>query len=99
MRPDAGGFDLAEDFTVAWLYLGGLASGWRDGVQQAGPLIVALILVGMAGQFTAGRLFEPLAAALQRVPAWGLGAMAGIAVAAINALGPEGIAPFIYFRF
>jgi hypothetical protein len=33
------------------------------------------------------------------VPSWGLGAMAGIAVALINALGPEGVAPFIYFRF
>jgi len=30
---------------------------------------------------------------------WGLGATAGIVVAAIDALGPEGIAPFIYFRF
>jgi D-alanyl-lipoteichoic acid acyltransferase DltB (MBOAT superfamily) len=92
-------FFRAEDFTVAWLYIGGLASGWRDGVQQAGPLMVALILVGMAGQFTPVRPFEPIAAALMRVPTWGLGAMAGIAVAAINALGPEGIAPFIYFRF
>jgi hypothetical protein len=25
--------------------------------------------------------------------------MAGIVVALINALGPEGVAPFIYFRF
>jgi hypothetical protein len=33
------------------------------------------------------------------MPAWGVGATAGIVVAAINALGPEGVAPFIYFRF
>ena len=33
------------------------------------------------------------------MPVWGLGATAGIVVAAINALGPEGVAPFIYFRF
>jgi hypothetical protein len=36
---------------------------------------------------------------MQRVPYWGLGAAAGLVLAAINALGPEGIAPFIYFRF
>jgi hypothetical protein len=34
-----------------------------------------------------------------RVPYWGFGAAAGLVLAAINALGPEGIAPFIYFRF
>ena len=38
-------------------------------------------------------------AALGHMPAWGLGATAGIVVAMINALGPEGVAPFIYFRF
>ena len=53
----------------------------------------------MAGQFTPPALFERAAALLGRVPVWGLGATAGIAVAAINALGPEGVAPFIYFRF
>ncbi len=37
--------------------------------------------------------------AAARCPYWGLGAAAGLVVAAINALGPEGIAPFIYFRF
>jgi hypothetical protein len=61
--------------------------------------MVALILIGMAGQFTSGALFERAAAALSRMPAWGVGATAGIVVAAINALGPEGVAPFIYFRF
>src|SRR5579864_6936294 len=92
-------FFRAEDFAVARLYLGGLASGWADGVQQAGPAMVALIALGLAGQFTPDALFERTAAALGRVPAWGLGMTAGIAVAAINALGPEGVAPFIYFRF
>jgi gamma-glutamyl phosphate reductase len=53
----------------------------------------------MAGQFTSHALFERAATAFARVPSWGLGAMAGIVVALINALGPEGVAPFIYFRF
>jgi hypothetical protein len=33
------------------------------------------------------------------MPVWGMGAAAGLFVAAINALGPEGVAPVIYFRF
>jgi len=92
-------FFRAEDFEVARLYIAGFGTGWGDRLQQAGPFMVALILIGMAGQFTPAALFERTAAALERVPSWGLGAAAGIAVAAINALGPEGVAPFIYFRF
>jgi D-alanyl-lipoteichoic acid acyltransferase DltB (MBOAT superfamily) len=92
-------FFRAEDFEVAWLYLGGFAGGWTQGVQQAGPFMVALIALGMVGQFTPVRLFEPISERLARVPVWGIGAAAGVAVALINALGPEGVAPFIYFRF
>jgi D-alanyl-lipoteichoic acid acyltransferase DltB (MBOAT superfamily) len=92
-------FFRAEDFEVASFYIAGLATGWSGGLQQAGPAMVALIALGLAGQFFPDRLFERTAVALERVPAWGCGATAGIVVAAINALGPEGVAPFIYFRF
>ena len=92
-------FFRAEDFAVARLYLAGLGHGWHDGVQQAGPPMLALIALGMAGQYTPPALFERTAAALGRLPVWGIGATAGIVVAAIDALGPEGVAPFIYFRF
>jgi D-alanyl-lipoteichoic acid acyltransferase DltB (MBOAT superfamily) len=92
-------FFRAEDFAVARLYIAGLGSGWSDGLQQAGPFMVALTLIGMVGQFTSAALFERAAAALGWMPSWAIGATAGILVAAINALGPEGVAPFIYFRF
>jgi D-alanyl-lipoteichoic acid acyltransferase DltB (MBOAT superfamily) len=92
-------FFRAEDFALASLYIGGLASGWGGGLQQAGPFVVALIALGLAGQFTPDALFDRAATAFARVPSWGLGAAAGVVVALINALGPEGVAPFIYFRF
>jgi D-alanyl-lipoteichoic acid acyltransferase DltB (MBOAT superfamily) len=92
-------FFRAEDFEIARLYLGGLNAGWHAGVQQAGPFMVALIVLGLAGQFTPDSLFQRVAVTLARLPNWGLGVTAGLAVAAINALGPEGVAPFIYFRF
>ena len=92
-------FFRAEDFEVARLYIAGLFFGWGSGVQQAGPFVVGLVVLGMAGQFLPDRLFDGAAEWLGNVPAWGLGATAGIVVAAINALGPEGIAPFIYYRF
>ncbi|HEX3535468.1 MAG TPA: MBOAT family O-acyltransferase [Stellaceae bacterium] len=92
-------FFRAEDFDVARLFIAGLFSGWAGGVQQAGPFVVGLIALGMAGQFLPDRLFDRAAEALGEAPVWGLGAAAGAAVAMINALGPDGIAPFIYFRF
>ncbi len=92
-------FFRAEDFTVASLFIAGLLRGWGQGVQQAGPFAVALILIGMAGQFTPVRLFEPISTWLERVPLWGIGVAAGVGVAIVNALGPEGVAPFISFRF
>src|SRR3954447_10542362 len=92
-------FFRAEDFAMASLYIAGLGAGWTGGVTQAGPLMVGLIALGLAGQFLPERLFERTAETLGRMPVWGLGATAGIVVAAINALGPEGVAPFIYFRF
>jgi alginate O-acetyltransferase complex protein AlgI len=92
-------FFRAEDFEIAWLYLGGLGAGWGGGVQQAGPFVCALIALGMMLQFTPPDWFERTAGTIAWLPTWGLGAMAGIAVAMINALGPEGVAPFIYFRF
>src|SRR5271155_1315314 len=86
-------FFRAEDFAMARLYIAGFGSGWSDGLQQAGPLMVALIALGMAGQFTSAALFERAAAALGQMPSWGVGVTAGIVVAVINALGPEGGAP------
>jgi alginate O-acetyltransferase complex protein AlgI len=92
-------FFRAEDFTVAGVFIAGLFHGWTEPVQQAQPAMAALIVIGVAGQFLPPGSFERAGLWLQRVPYWGLGAATGLVLAAINALGPEGIAPFIYFRF
>ena len=92
-------FFRAEDFTVARIFIAGLCRGWGEPVQQAQPAMVALIVIGLAGQFLPPGSFERMGSVLARVPYWGLGAATGLILAAINALGPEGIAPFIYFRF
>jgi alginate O-acetyltransferase complex protein AlgI len=92
-------FFRAEDFTVAAVFIRGLAAGWHEPIQQAQPAMAALILIGMAGQFLPPGSFERAGQLAARVPYWGLGAATGLILAAINALGPEGVAPFIYFRF
>lgn len=92
-------FFRAEDFTVASLYLGRLATGWSAGLQAAQPFPVLLILFGLLAQFIPKGFFEQAVDSLGRLPVWSQGSLAGLAVAAINALGPAGVAPFIYFRF
>ena len=57
--------------TMASLYIAGLGAGWSGGVTQAGPLMVGLIALGLAGQFLPERLFERTAEALR--PDAGLG--------------------------
>ncbi|HWD57251.1 MAG TPA: MBOAT family protein [Stellaceae bacterium] len=92
-------FFRAEDFTVARVFIAGLCHGWHQPIQQAQPAMVVLILIGMAGQFLPPGSFERAGQALRHVPYWGLGAATGLILAAVNAIGPEGIGPFIYFRF
>ncbi|HEV2301280.1 MAG TPA: MBOAT family protein [Stellaceae bacterium] len=92
-------FFRAEDFTVASIYLGRLFTGWSAGLQAAQPFPVALIVFGLAAQFVPQGCFERVVDSLGRLPVWSQGSLAGLAAATINALGPAGVAPFIYFRF
>ena len=92
-------FFRAESFDVAWLYLGGLGAGWSDGFVQTTPFTLALILIGGIGQFVPPDLPERLGGLAARLPVWSQGALAGSVIATIDALGPDGIAPFIYFQF
>jgi D-alanyl-lipoteichoic acid acyltransferase DltB (MBOAT superfamily) len=65
----------------------------------ASPLALSLIAVVAAFQFTPPDWAQRLARALVWAPDWTLATTAGIAIAAIDALGPDGVAPFIYFQF
>jgi hypothetical protein len=60
---------------------------------------VALILLGMAIQFTPRTWLSEIIATLGRLPVWGQGAIAGLAVSIVEALCPPGVSPFIYFQF
>ena len=92
-------FFRADSFETAWLYLGALPSGWGAGLAQATPFTVGLILIGLAGQFVSPRWLDRIAAAVAAMPVWSQGVLAGMVIAFIDALGPDGVAPFIYFQF
>jgi alginate O-acetyltransferase complex protein AlgI len=92
-------FFRADSFATAWLYLGGLSTGWNDGFIQTAPFTLALVILGLAGQFTPDGIMERLGAAMANMPIWSQGVLAGLCMAVIDALGPDGVAPFIYFQF
>ena len=88
----------ADTMDTAILYLSTMLH-FVPGPTQASPLALALIVLGLAFQFTPGDWPIRLARAALWVPEWALAASGGIAIAMIDALGPDGVAPFIYFQF
>jgi D-alanyl-lipoteichoic acid acyltransferase DltB (MBOAT superfamily) len=91
-------FFRAESLASAGTYLAGLATT-HSGETQLTPFTLALVLLGLAGQFMPPDTAAVAARGLAALPAWAQGALAGVVIAAIDALGPDGVAPFIYFQF
>ena len=58
-----------------------------------------LLLLGFALQACDGDRMRGLWRSLAAWPAWLLGAAAAAVLTLILSLGPEGVAPFIYFQF
>jgi D-alanyl-lipoteichoic acid acyltransferase DltB (MBOAT superfamily) len=88
----------ADSLETVGLYLAGLAR-WGQPVQQASGLTIGLIGLGMALQFVPRDASRRLAEALEAWPRWGLAVAVGVVAMLIDAAGPSGVAPFIYFQF
>jgi hypothetical protein len=91
-------FFRADSFDTVMIYLGAMAR-LTPGVAQATPFALGLIVLGLAMHFVPGDFSRRLALRLAAWPAWALAAGAGLGVTCIDALGPDGVAPFIYFQF
>jgi alginate O-acetyltransferase complex protein AlgI len=88
----------ADSFDTVMVYLGAFAQP-QSGALLATPFTVALLVLGLALHAVPRDLPGRLALLAGGVPAWGWGVVAGVVVVAIDAVGPEGVAPFIYFQF
>ncbi|MBV8455369.1 MAG: MBOAT family protein, partial [Acetobacteraceae bacterium] len=91
-------FFRADSFDTAWLYLQMLVQG-TPSLVQARPFTIGLIAIGMALQFAPPDLHRRVAGWVLAWPEWALGAASGALILAIDGVGPEGVAPFIYFQF
>jgi D-alanyl-lipoteichoic acid acyltransferase DltB (MBOAT superfamily) len=87
----------AENFELAVAMLEGL--GRVGPVTMLTPLLLALIVGGLAMHWLPPRAIEGVAERMKAAPSLTLGLLIGAAILMIEAVRPEGVAPFIYFQF
>ena len=91
-------FFRSQTFDEALAFLGGLGRAQTEALTVT-PLAVALIIGGLATQALPERALETAAARLARLPAYAVGGILATLMVGVEALRPEGIAPFIYYQF
>lgn len=91
-------FFRASSVGVAFDYLAGFANVHAP-LQHITVALIAVIALALASQFLPPDSLDRAERRLQRLPTLALGMIAGAAVVVIDAWGPDGVAPFIYFQF
>lgn len=89
----------SPDLASAVDYLHGLLGGYADAEPLTKAPLGMLIALALASQFLPDRIGPRLGHALDRLPWWGWGVLVGVLVLTLEGLGPQGVAPFIYFQF
>ena len=91
-------FFRSSTFEGALAFLGGIASGsWSTSILT--PLGLGLIVLGMTLHFLPADGTRRLALRVRTMPAALVGLATGLAILVIDAMRPEGVAPFIYYQF
>jgi D-alanyl-lipoteichoic acid acyltransferase DltB (MBOAT superfamily) len=91
-------FFRADSFEAVTLYLGAMLR-LTPGITQATPFTMGLIALGLGLHFLPSNFSKRVAQRLATWPGWAIGTASAVAATAIDALGPDGVAPFIYFQF
>ena len=91
-------FFRAESVARAIEVLSGLTDLGRP-VALLTPALLGLIAIGLGVQFTPPDLLQRLDRLYQRIPVWAVGVLAGLILLALEIIGGDGTAAFIYFQF
>ena len=91
-------FFRAVDLDRALEVFGALGGSWTSAPAVDGG-VVALLLLGLFLQFAPRGRLAPAWSALGRAPVLVQAAVVVVAILGIDLLGPDGVAPFIYFAF
>jgi alginate O-acetyltransferase complex protein AlgI len=92
-------FFRADSFATARELLTGLFTGWDEPSPLVTGGVLLAIFVGIGSQYLPTRFPAAVMARYSRLPAVGQIAILAIALMLTHAMGPEGVAPFIYFQF
>ncbi len=92
-------FFRADTFQTAREMLTGLFTGWGSPSPLVTFAVLLAIAVGIGSQYLPPRFPYEVMERFGRLPVAGQALVLALALALTNALGPEGVAPFIYFRF
>ncbi|WP_421731096.1 MBOAT family O-acyltransferase [Brevundimonas sp.] len=87
----------AETFGMAMAVLQGL--GRFQAASLVTPFLTVLIVGGLAMHWLPPRAVEGMAERLKTAPSVTLGVLIGICILLVEAVRPDGVAPFIYFQF
>jgi D-alanyl-lipoteichoic acid acyltransferase DltB (MBOAT superfamily) len=92
-------FFRADSFADARDVIVRLFTAWG----QPSPLVtvgvIAAIVAGIGSQYLPARIPLSIIARFSRLPVAGQAVVLALALVVTNSMGPEGVAPFIYFRF
>lgn len=87
----------AETFPLAMQVLGGL--GRLEPATMVTPFLLTLIVGGLAMHWLPPRAVEGIATWMKPAPSLTLGLIVGATMLLVEAVRPDGVAPFIYFQF
>jgi D-alanyl-lipoteichoic acid acyltransferase DltB (MBOAT superfamily) len=92
-------FFRSDSFASAWDMIEGLFTQWG----RPSPLVTSGVLlalaVGIGSQYLPARFPRILMARFSRLPVLAQATVLALALMLTSVLGPEGVAPFIYFQF
>ncbi len=92
-------FFRADSFADAWDVIVRLFTAWGEPSPLVTGGVLAAIAVGIGSQYLPHRFPLAIMARFSRLPVPAQAAVLSLALLVTHAMGPEGVAPFIYFQF
>jgi len=92
-------FFRADSLSTAFSMLGRLVTAWRAPSALVTPMVAGTIGMMLALQFAPHGAADRIAERIAALRPVAMGATFAVVLFVITTLGPQGVAPFIYFRF
>ena len=92
-------FFRSDSFVDAWDVIERLVTAWGEPSPLVTAGVIAAIALGIGSQYLPRRLPLAVMARFSRLPVPAQAVVLAFALMLTSAMGPEGVAPFIYFQF